>query len=630
MAVTIGSVTEGNANAEEIKNNSPDSELYENNKKYLQGSLVKFNDKIYLAKRNVPSDVDLDNPYYWEIFMDAADSKRVDELFEKTGNLDELETESKDNLVAAVNELAECQADYGQNDSTAKDYIKNRICYKEEIKEEVYSNSSLNVTAAGYQSDITVASLGTDANIIYKIIWDGTEYTCTCNTHLYYGRHWYWYGNANLGAPYNEFGSATDEPFMITDNGGLYTDQVGSHSLVIKSISTVYHTLDPNYLAEVESALSDNSKRILNTAYGDFVLKNNKVFVSSQETVEAKKINDKYYRPFNFYGYDHSIYVVITPEGTNYFNKIGSLKLEFKQRDQSTLAIMPKLLSGREVTADDLPNDVAVFGRGFSNNEIYLLNPKKPILDAITGQVTADKITNPDNSTDLVQYGAFQAAVPMIQMLNISDAKAGQLAKIKAVNNSGNPIEWEAVDISSATDLSLGLTSASVGQIIKVKAVDESGKPTEWESADMPSGGGSNGGIHLIARVVTEANAASIEVTGLSTTAEVLSLRIYNPGSTCGGGLCITVNGIRKDGFGGTNQGTSTVQAFVRAWLYRDGGTLYGRSRMANEGTNVYEWPEMGEITSITVDSRYNDGTTKYFQAGTIFEIYEGMYPNVQ
>ena len=145
----------------------------------------------------------------------------------------------------------------------------------------------------------------------------------------------------------------------------------------------------------------------------------------------------------------------------------------------------------------------------------------------------------------------------------------------------------------------------------------------------MPSGGGSNGGIHLIARVVTEANAASIEVTGLSTTAEVLSLRIYNPGSTCGGGLCITVNGIRKLGYGGTISGTNTIQAFVRAWLYRDGGTLYGRSRMANEGTNVYEWPEMGEITSITVDSHYNDGTTKYFQAGTIFEIYEGVYPNV-
>ena len=34
----------------------------------------------------------------------------------------------------------------------------------------------------------------------------------------------------------------------------------------------------------------------------------------------------------------------------------------------------------------------------------------------------------------------------------------------------------------SGTDISLGLTSASVGDIIKVKAVDDSGKPTEWEA----------------------------------------------------------------------------------------------------------------------------------------------------
>lgn len=37
---------------------------------------------------------------------------------------------------------------------------------------------------------------------------------------------------------------------------------------------------------------------------------------------------------------------------------------------------------------------------------------------------------------------------------------------------------------SGGTDISLGLTSASVGQIVKVKAVDESGKPTAWEALD--------------------------------------------------------------------------------------------------------------------------------------------------
>lgn len=171
--------------------------------------------------------------------------------------------------------------------------------------------------------------------------------------------------------------------------------------------------------------------------------------------------------------------------------------------------------------------------------------------------------------------------------------------------------------------------TAEVGQTIVVKAVDENGKPTEWEAADMASGGGSGGGIHLIARVVTEANATSIEVTGLSTNAEVLSLRIYNPGSNCAGGLNITVNGVRKFGYSGTNAGSSVTLAAVRAWLYRDGDTLYGRACMTNEGINVYKWPEMKEITSIAIDSSYNDGTTKYFQAGTIFEIYEGTYPNV-
>ena len=42
---------------------------------------------------------------------------------------------------------------------------------------------------------------------------------------------------------------------------------------------------------------------------------------------------------------------------------------------------------------------------------------------------------------------------------------------------------------SPADVRSLGIPSASVGQLIKIKAVDASGKPTAWEAVDMPSGG---------------------------------------------------------------------------------------------------------------------------------------------
>ena len=52
-----------------------------------------------------------------------------------------------------------------------------------------------------------------------------------------------------------------------------------------------------------------------------------------------------------------------------------------------------------------------------------------------------------------------------------------------------NP-EGEASPVGG-TDLSLGITSATVGQIAKITALDDSGKPTAWEAVEMPSGGNS-------------------------------------------------------------------------------------------------------------------------------------------
>ena len=59
-----------------------------------------------------------------------------------------------------------------------------------------------------------------------------------------------------------------------------------------------------------------------------------------------------------------------------------------------------------------------------------------------------------------------------------------------------NP-EGEASPVGG-TDLSLGITSATVGQIAKITAVDDSGKPTAWEAVNMPSGGGAQFSFDLI------------------------------------------------------------------------------------------------------------------------------------
>ena len=76
----------------------------------------------------------------------------------------------------------------------------------------------------------------------------------------------------------------------------------------------------------------------------------------------------------------------------------------------------------------------------------------------------------------------------------IKQASATELGGVKA--DSAEAADTQPVRIGGDgklytapgdTDISLGLTSVAVGQTIKVKAVDESGKPTEWEAVDIPS-----------------------------------------------------------------------------------------------------------------------------------------------
>lgn len=55
-------------------------------------------------------------------------------------------------------------------------------------------------------------------------------------------------------------------------------------------------------------------------------------------------------------------------------------------------------------------------------------------------------------------------------------------------STSKNPVQNKVVTAALAEKITAP-TAATVGQIIKVKSIDTSGKPTEWEAADLPSGG---------------------------------------------------------------------------------------------------------------------------------------------
>lgn len=62
-----------------------------------------------------------------------------------------------------------------------------------------------------------------------------------------------------------------------------------------------------------------------------------------------------------------------------------------------------------------------------------------------------------------------------------SDADAGKVLTV-----AGNAdVQWQLP--SAGADVHLNITGATVGQIAKITAVDDSGKPTAWEAVDMPN-----------------------------------------------------------------------------------------------------------------------------------------------
>ena len=99
---------------------------------------------------------------------------------------------------------------------------------------------------------------------------------------------------------------------------------------------------------------------------------------------------------------------------------------------------------------------------------------------------------------------------------------------------------------SGGTDISLGLTAATVGQTIKVKAVDASGKPAAWEAVDMPSGGGGET-WELIAEIDFDVDAANDvsawEYNNLPNYKELAYRKISLVGSTeTESGITISIN----------------------------------------------------------------------------------------
>lgn len=125
---------------------------------------------------------------------------------------------------------------------------------------------------------------------------------------------------------------------------------------------------------------------------------------------------------------------------------------------------------------------------------------------------------------------------------------------------SENPVQNKVVTAALAGKITAP-TTAAVGQIIKVKSVDGTGKPTEWEAADLPSGGGGEKQFAVIFEQLLD-NSTVVSVDDDGTYNEVIIELLCPPGVAASFskftiflGVGNTVNGISIANASGNNKG---------------------------------------------------------------------------
>ncbi len=164
-------------------------------------------------------------------------------------------------------------------------------------------------------------------------------------------------------------------------------------------------------------------------------------------------------------------------------------------------------------------------------------------------------------------------------------------------------------------DTSLNITGATVGQIAKITAVDDSGKPTAWEAVDMPSGGEQWEKIAEIDFDVDAANDVFVwEYQNLPNYKELAYRKVSLTGSTENiSGLSISINGsqslpsgIGYSKNGGQSNGWGKILLLPFGWIHVNSGSANSPTNYAigNLQTSYNAIPFNGDsITSVRLSS---------------------------
>lgn len=244
---------------------------------------------------------------------------------------DAQKTQARTNI-GAISSSDLVQADWNQNDTTAKDYIKNRICYEKSSQQDITGLKIYNVNYKGEANpdlpfelgQVWNASYGTSStnNLEVKQSDDGMLYigTLTVNDTPFY------IGTTSSG--YNSSWASAMQPndtMVLTCVSGTYSTKeivqipskfVPRDSLVINSYSstgTSDYILDKTY-EDITNALADNRMVFLKT--GNLIFRLNNIDTNNNNAYVFKSM---FNRSVNINNYDNiDIYsIVVYSDNTN-------------------------------------------------------------------------------------------------------------------------------------------------------------------------------------------------------------------------------------------------------------------------------------------------------------------------
>ena len=168
----------------------------------------------------------------------------------------------------------------------------------------------------------------------------------------------------------------------------------------------------------------------------------------------------------------------------------------------------------------------------------------------VLGGIKADAATAEDTQVVRIGTDGKLRTKPSGSTVTVDDALS---------STSENPVQNKVVTAALAGKITAP-TTAAVGQIIKVKSVDGTGKPTEWEAVDLPSGGGEKQFAVIFEQLIDNSTVVSLDDDG--TYNEVIIEMLCPPGMavsfskfTVFLGVGNMVNGISIANASGNNKG---------------------------------------------------------------------------